>query len=352
MYQTKNDELVNEAVRQLTICNACRYCEGFCDVWDSIETRRNFSKGDVFHLANLCHDCRQCYYACPYTPPHEFGINIPKILGEIRQFTYKEFAFPNFMRRIIDKSPLLYAILTMLFFFVGLSYVIFNHGLNSLFSIRLGISKVFPSYYFFSIEYSLYAYLLILWSIQGYYYWKTISNGKKIDLNAVFKAVYDTLSHKNFKGGGAGCNYPSEEANYYRLSFHALVMYGFLLDWITILFYPFKNYLLLSLYFIGSLMMTAGSATTLFLNVITHSAPESENTSKFGNSLLALLLISGITGIGFILLFSQPEWVIFFLLRDSTIITIFLTAPYSKFVHPIYRFLSLVLNRKERVGQN
>ena len=32
-------DLLKEADRQLTICNACRYCEGYCAVWPAMELR-------------------------------------------------------------------------------------------------------------------------------------------------------------------------------------------------------------------------------------------------------------------------------------------------------------------------
>ena len=52
-----------EVARILQICNACRYCEGFCAVFPAIEQRRDFTAGDISYLANLCHNCRGCYYA-------------------------------------------------------------------------------------------------------------------------------------------------------------------------------------------------------------------------------------------------------------------------------------------------
>ncbi|HEY1295544.1 MAG TPA: hypothetical protein VGJ60_20895, partial [Chloroflexota bacterium] len=58
---------------QLEVCNACRYCEGYCAVFPALERKRRFSPDDVVYLANLCHDCRACFYACMYAPPHEFG---------------------------------------------------------------------------------------------------------------------------------------------------------------------------------------------------------------------------------------------------------------------------------------
>ena len=92
-------ELLAEADRQLTLCNACRYCEGYCAVFQAIELRREFDKGDVFYLSNLCHDCRACYYACMYGPPHEFAINIPKILSEARVASYEHWSWPGFLAR-------------------------------------------------------------------------------------------------------------------------------------------------------------------------------------------------------------------------------------------------------------
>ena len=87
-------DLVKDGARQMTICNACRYCEGYCAVFPAMEQRRIFTKGDLTYLANLCFDCRDCYYACQYAPPHEFGVNIPKLMSELRADTYREFTWP------------------------------------------------------------------------------------------------------------------------------------------------------------------------------------------------------------------------------------------------------------------
>ena len=71
------EQLVEEAQRVLSICNACRYCEGYCAVFPALERRLEFSENDVHYLANLCHNCGACLYACQYAPPHEFQLNFP-----------------------------------------------------------------------------------------------------------------------------------------------------------------------------------------------------------------------------------------------------------------------------------
>src|ERR1041384_4353151 len=81
----------------MTVCNACRYCEAYCPVFQAMENRTSFAKGDILYLANLCHNCGQRLYACQYAPPHEFGINVPRVLAEARVVSYVEYCGPAFM---------------------------------------------------------------------------------------------------------------------------------------------------------------------------------------------------------------------------------------------------------------
>ncbi|HWP85710.1 MAG TPA: tricarballylate utilization protein TcuB, partial [Terriglobia bacterium] len=81
--------LLQEGERAMRLCNACRYCEGFCAVFPALERRLRFEEPDLHYLANLCHDCGECYYSCQYAPPHEFALNLPKTLAEIRRQTYR-----------------------------------------------------------------------------------------------------------------------------------------------------------------------------------------------------------------------------------------------------------------------
>ena len=87
-------EAAGEVIRVMQICNACRYCEGFCAVFPAMTRRRQFDEGDVGYLANLCHNCGACYHACQYAPPHEFGVNVPQALAAARNDSYSAYAWP------------------------------------------------------------------------------------------------------------------------------------------------------------------------------------------------------------------------------------------------------------------
>ena len=56
---------LREADRLMTICNACRYCEGLCAVFPAMEMRRTFADADLNYLANLCHRLRRLLFRLP-----------------------------------------------------------------------------------------------------------------------------------------------------------------------------------------------------------------------------------------------------------------------------------------------
>ena len=89
-----DDDLVLRGRHVMTVCNACRYCEQHCPVFPALEQRRQFEAVDLTYLANLCHNCGECLYACQFAPPHEFGINVPMVLSEVRARSYEGYAWP------------------------------------------------------------------------------------------------------------------------------------------------------------------------------------------------------------------------------------------------------------------
>ena len=104
----------------MTVCNACRYCEGYCAVWQAMETRTVFEEKDLNYLANLCHNCSECYYACQYAPPHVFNINPPKTLAKIRVYSYELYAWPRPLAKAFRKNGLLVSLLTAVILMVSM----------------------------------------------------------------------------------------------------------------------------------------------------------------------------------------------------------------------------------------
>jgi len=89
-------EVMRKAEHEMVVCNACRYCEAYCPVFQAMEQRVTFQSADLTYLANLCHNCGECLYACQYAPPHEFNIDVPRTLSRVRVESYESFAWPSF----------------------------------------------------------------------------------------------------------------------------------------------------------------------------------------------------------------------------------------------------------------
>src|SRR5689334_1016442 len=111
--------LLRQGAHVATVCNACRYCEAYCPAFQALEHRRVFRAADLVYLANLCHNCGECLYACQYAPPHEFGINVPQVFGALRVASYEAVSWPRvlgvgFRRYALFTSITLVAALALL----------------------------------------------------------------------------------------------------------------------------------------------------------------------------------------------------------------------------------------------
>src|SRR6185312_8263768 len=69
-----------------------------------------FASGDLHYLANLCHNCMACYYACQFAPPHEYGINVPRAFAALRQESYAEHAWPAPLAALYRRNGLVMAL--------------------------------------------------------------------------------------------------------------------------------------------------------------------------------------------------------------------------------------------------
>jgi citrate/tricarballylate utilization protein len=105
-------EALHEADRLMTICNACRYCEGLCAVFPAMEMRRTFAAGDLHYLANLCHQCGACLPDCQYAPPHQFDVNVPRAMARLRNETYAVFAWPRALAGVFARNALIVTLTT------------------------------------------------------------------------------------------------------------------------------------------------------------------------------------------------------------------------------------------------
>jgi citrate/tricarballylate utilization protein len=352
-------DLVKDGARQMTICNACRYCEGYCAVFPAMEQRRVFTKADLTYLANLCFDCRDCYYACQYAPPHEFGVNIPKLMSELRTDTYREFTWPAILSVLFKRNALAVTVITVASIIIILALVLLFQGPDVLFATHLGegtFYRVVP-FVAMTVPPSLIAlYGLTVFIIGSVRFWRETQGpiSVLIDPAALWRATKDAFGLAYMKGGGAGCNYPDENFSHSRMWYHHLVFYGFLLDFAATSIAAFYDHFLdwqapypyfsapVVLGTVGGVGLLIGTVGLLYLKWKSDRAPADASMLNMDVAFLVLLFLTSFTGLALLAFRETAAMGTLLVIHLGVVAGLFITLPYGKFAHVVYRYAALV----------
>jgi len=346
-------ELLQEGKRQMQICNACRYCEGYCAVWRAIEYRREFTDKDMPYLANLCHDCRECVFACPFTTPHEFGVNPPKLFAELRQETYQKYALQSPLGKMNFWATATLAF--VVFFILALSL----SGSGGVFSAHRGAGAFYKviSEGLLTILFSIFGIWMALgWVSGAVRYWRDLKSEKTAPVTSqdVAKAIKDALQLRYL-----GKETPESQVPLQRRVLHHFVFYGFLFDFASTLLGAFYSHALhiqapypimspvVILGILGGIGIVIGTAGFIFVKTKDDRLATDAGAVQSGRAFSVSLLLVAATGFLLLSLRDTPVMGTILVIHLSTIASLFLTAPYTTFTHFVYRFLSLVRYAQE-----
>lgn len=345
-----------EARRQIEICNACRYCEGFCSVFPAMARQKAFSDGDLTQLANLCHNCRGCYYACQYTPPHEFDLNLPAALAEVRQESWQRLARPQAFAALFQRSGVAVAgamVVGIALLFLALSALrpAAGAGFYAFLSHNAMVALFAPAF--------LLPLALIALSIRDY--WREIGGGR-VTLAALGQAFGQAGRLKNLSGGqGQGCNFEREDRyTDARRVAHQMVLYGFLLCFaatsvatvmhnVFAMPAPYGLFSLPKLLGIpGGLLLVAGC---VWLAVLKLRADPALGAASVWGGEMAFVALLGFTGASGLALYAATGTGLvapLLALHLGAVLTLFLLMPFSKMVHGFFRLAALIAEAGRR----
>ncbi len=358
-------ETLAEADRLMTVCNSCRYCEGLCAVFPAMEMRRNFLDGDLNYLANLCHSCGACYVDCQFSPPHEFAVNVPQTLAKARTESYAIYAWPAPLSGLFHRNGLAISIIAAMSIAGFILGFVALHDPNAVFDPRTGTGSFYAlmphnamALLFGAIF--LYAILALAMSIRNF--WRDSDNSLPIDLSlgALWQAIRDAGSLRYLDGGGVGCYNEDERPTDRRRIFHHLTFYGFLLCFASTSVATLYHYLLgreapYAWYDLPILLGSVGGIGLVIgpigLSLAKHKRdPMLQHQGALGMDVafLAMLCLTGLSGLGLLLLRETPAMGSMLAIHLGFVFALFLTMPYGKFVHGLYRFVALVRYAAER----
>lgn len=359
--------MLQEAQRQIDVCNACRYCEGVCAVFPALEKMSFLRDGDLTYLANLCHDCRACYYVCPYAPPHEFAIHIPRLLAAVRHETYQAQSWPPWVTRWLAASVWNSLLVALVAAVAVVAAAALGAGIESLFVRHLGPGAFYQVVPWIAmvVPFSLLSlYVLGVMLAGGLRFWSSTRPRENAwsSLGSLWRATADAMTLRYLRGGGPGCNYPGERPSGARLLLHSLVFYGFLSAFAATTTAAIAQdllgleppYPLLSppvlLGIVGGASMIVGGAGLLALKAMNDSRASVPSMTTMDVAFLALLLLVNASGFGVLVVRSSPAMGTALAIHLGLTATLILTLPYGKFVHLVYRWVSLLRNAAEQMA--
>jgi citrate/tricarballylate utilization protein len=362
MHGTK---ILEEAGRLMTVCNSCRYCEGLCAVFPAMEMRRSFSDGDLNYLANLCHACGACYADCQFSPPHEFDVNVPKTFAIARAECYAGYAWPRACAGLFENNGVvitLIASLSVAAFIFG--FAVFNDP-RALHGIHTGPGAFYalmPHHAMAALFGAALLYAILALGMGVRAFWRDIGEpvGKRADAPSLWQAIRDAGNLRYLDGGGVGCFNEDERPTDRRKIYHHLTFYGFLLCFAatcvaTLYHYLFSREAPYAWWDLPVVLGTLGGIGLLIGPAGLFAAkwrrdPDLADQARTGmdTAFILMLFLTSATGIVLLPLRDTAAMGPLLALHLGLVFALFITMPYGKFVHGIYRFAALVRYARER----
>lgn len=335
--------LAAEGARIMTICNACRYCEGYCAVFPAMEKRMHFAPEDLGYLSNLCHNCGACLPACQYAPPHEFGVNVPQTLTQIRLATYQLPATRSTAITIF--SIVLFFFLTVLVT-VSPATIFARHDGGGFFDVIPHDVMVLTF-----LAAGLFALLRMAISVQRF---RRETADPPVTYRSVKRALRDAFSLVNLGGGGEGCVDESERPSQIRRAYHHLAFYGFLACFAATIVAAFYDNVLGSrapyaifsipvvLGTLGGVSLLVGSTGLLALSLKREAALTDRRQGAMDRVFIVMLLLTASTGLLLMVFRGTAAMGALLAMHLAIVFALFLTMPFGKFIHGFYRLTALI----------
>ena len=328
--------------------------------------------GDITQLASLCHDCRACFQACMYAPPHEFAVDPPAILTAVRLASYRRYLPPpGWLRpvwwaggagRVGGAGRGKHSVRATAAIGVAAALLVLvaaTEGIGALLRHR-GPYEVIP-YPALLVVVALptaWSAAVLLRALAAFWH---DTHGPLRDLasgRTLATAMRRAASLEYLRGGGAECPYPGDHPSPARRRLHAAVAWGFATCFAATVAAAFLQdvlgvappYPLLSVPVIlgtaGGISMLAGCAGLMTLKRRSDSPP---GAADYGLILgLGLLALTGMLTLVFR---DTPAYGLILITHLATIVVCFAVAPYTGIVHAGFRFLAIVADVMEQVQQ-
>jgi len=309
---------------------------------------------DIHYLANLCHNCGACLHACQYAPPHEFDLNVPKAMARVRGQTYADFAWPRAFGALYRRAGLVTGLALAAGLALFLVLVLAMRGSLLHAPLAGNFYAIFPHNLLVAMFGATFGFSVLAMAIGVAKFWRAVLPGHA-SAPAVAEATRDALRLKYLDGGhGMGCNEADDAFTLARRRFHHFTFYGFLLCFAATSVATLYHYLLdwqapyaltslpVLLGTAGGIGLLIGPAGLLWLNLNRHPKHGDAAQKPMDRGFIGLLFLTSLTGLALLAWRDTGAMALLLAVHLGAVMALFVTLPYGKFVHAVYRVAALL----------
>jgi citrate/tricarballylate utilization protein len=309
-------------------------------------------------MANLCHNCGACLHACQYAPPHEFAVNVPQAMAQVRGETYVAYAWPSAMGQLYQRNGLTVALALAAGLALFLVLALASSGGLWGGALDGNFYQLFPHNLLALMFAPVFLWSVLALGIGVTRFLRDVSpatTGQAIASADAMQATHDVLRLKYLDGGhGEGCNNEDDAYTLSRRRAHHLTFYGFMLCFAatglaTFYHYVFGWHAPYDLPSLPKLLGVAGGISLLFgtaglfrLKLQRHPLHGDAAQSPMDYGFIALLFLTSATGLLLWLARGTPALALLLALHLGVVMALFATLAYGKFAHGIYRTAALL----------
>jgi len=209
---------------------------------------------------------------------------------------------------------------------------------------------------------AVFAFVIVALGVGAVRFWRDTDERVRDLANPVpwGQSIADALKLKYLGGGGEGCTYPDDRPSHARRWFHHFTFYGFMLCFaatsVATVYhyalgwsapYPFWSAPVL-LGTAGGLGLVIGPLGLLWLRGRRDPALAPSDDGGMDIAFLLLLLMAAASGLALLAMREMAGMPIVLVLHLAIVMALFLTVPYGKGVHGVYRLVALLRYHLER----
>jgi len=283
---------------------------------------------------------------------------VPKSMATVRGQTYADYAWPKALGGLYKSNGLTVSMALAASLSLFLMLALQSNGTLWGGPVEKGFYAIFPHNLMVSMFAPIFLWSVLALALGVTKFWREVTpatSGAPLSSPATAEAAHDALRLKYLGGGhGDGCNNEDDAFSLARKRMHHLTFYGFMLCFAATSVATVYHYALgwpapydftslpKILGTVGGIALAIGTLGLWRLNLARDPQHGDVQQRPMDRGFIALLFFISVTGLALMLSKNTAAMPVLLAVHLGMVMALFLTLPYGKFAHGIFRTAALL----------